>query len=302
MLQLAGSRAQPEINGQLRASQLLARAPLAGLQIDDGNLTLDLMGERALIQGQLVAPGGSALISGQLNWNPQLQGELRLAGLNWPVEHELAQLRLDSDLQLQVAEPELTLAGTVTVREGLVRVAELPPTAVAVSSDERLISRGQLADEGYWQTRMQLLLKLGDKLRLEAFGLTGRLTGQLRAEERGEGLQLLGEVAVRDGRFKAYGQNLIMRRATLGLRSRLAFLTRGAVRLSHPLAERETSAAVYDERRVIAYEGLTRQASDLLAMAKQTGGLFWPSELAQYRTVVGRLGLDAAQTVARVEL
>lgn len=216
VLQLAGSRAQPEINGQLRASQLLARAPLAGLQIDDGNLTLDLMGERALIQGQLVAPGGSALISGQLNWNPQLQGELRLAGLNWPVEHELAQLRLDSDLQLQVAEPELTLAGTVTVREGLVRVAELPPTAVAVSSDERQLNRGRHTDQGYWQTRMQLLLKLGDKLRLEAFGLTGRLTGQLRAEERGEGLELLGEVAVRDGRFKAYGQNLIMRRAALG--------------------------------------------------------------------------------------
>ncbi len=69
-----------------------------------------------------------------------------------------------------------------------------------------------------------------------------------------------------------------------------------------PIPGRETSAAVYDERRVIAYEGLTRQASDLLAKAKQTGGLFWPSELAQYRTVVGRLGLDAAQTVARVEL
>ena len=69
-----------------------------------------------------------------------------------------------------------------------------------------------------------------------------------------------------------------------------------------PIPGRETSAAVYDERRVIAYEGLTRQASDLLAKAKQTGGLFWPSELARYRTVVGRLGLDAAQTVARVEL
>lgn len=216
VLQLDGTRARPEINGQLRASQLLARAPQAGLQLDDGNLTLDLVGERALIQGQLVAPAGSAVVSGQLNWNPQLQGELRLAGLNWPIEHELAQLRLDSDLQLQVAEPELTLAGTVTVREGLVRVAELPPTAVAVSSDERQLNRGRHTDQGYWQTRMQLLLKLGDKLRLEAFGLTGRLTGQLRAEERGEGLQLLGEVAVRDGRFKAYGQNLIMRRATLG--------------------------------------------------------------------------------------
>ena len=69
-----------------------------------------------------------------------------------------------------------------------------------------------------------------------------------------------------------------------------------------PIPGRETGQAVYDERRVIAYEGLTRQASDLLAKARQTGGLFWPSELAQYRTVVGRLGLDAAQTVARVEL
>ncbi|MBQ1784800.1 MAG: translocation/assembly module TamB domain-containing protein [Gammaproteobacteria bacterium] len=216
VLRLSGARSQPEINGQLRASKLLARAPRAGVQIDDGDLNIDLVGERALVQGQLVAAGGSALVSGQLSWTPQLQGELRLAGLNWPIEHELAQLRLDSDLQLSVAEPQLTLAGTVTVREGLVRVIELPPTAVAVSSDERLINRGQLADEGYWQTRMQLLLKLGDRLRLEAFGLTGRLTGQLRAEERGEGLQLLGEVAVRDGRFKAYGQNLIMRRAILG--------------------------------------------------------------------------------------
>ena len=69
-----------------------------------------------------------------------------------------------------------------------------------------------------------------------------------------------------------------------------------------PIPGQKTGRAVYDERRVIAYEGLTRQASDLLAKARQTGGLFWPSELAQYRTVVGRLGLNVAQTVGRVEL
>jgi len=95
-------------------------------------------------------------------------------------------------------------------------VEELHASAVSVSSDEVVIQQAAVATDSQWRTRLELVVKLGERLRLDAFGLTGRLTGQLRARDNGDGLALLGEVAVRDGRFKAYGQNLIMRRATLG--------------------------------------------------------------------------------------
>lgn len=214
-LQLAGYRQAPQLNGQLLASQLRFDAEALGLVIDDGELAVAVDGERARLNGQLQAAGGSVVVNGQFSWLAGLQGQLQLAGLNWPVKHELAQLRLDSDLTIDIDQPRLRVAGKVSVREGLIAVQELPPTAVAVSSDERIVRAGKAEQGQYWQTLLDVELALGNKLQLQAFGLGGRLAGQLRARDSGKGLQLLGEVAVKDGRFKAYGQNLIMRKAIL---------------------------------------------------------------------------------------
>ncbi len=214
-LQLAGQRQSPQINGQVLANQLQFDAEALGLVIDDGELAVAVDGERARLNGQLQASGGSVVINGQFSWLAGLQGQLQLAGLNWPVKHELAQLRLDSDLEIDIDQPRLRVAGKVSVRDGLVAVQELPPAAVAVSSDERIVRAGKAEQGQYWQTLLDVELALGNKLQLQAFGLGGRLAGQLRARDSGKGLQLQGEVAVKDGRFKAYGQNLIMRKAVL---------------------------------------------------------------------------------------
>lgn len=214
-LQLAGRRQAPQINGQLQARALQLDAEALGVLIDDGELRVDVDGERARLNGQLQADGGHVVVNGQFSWLAGLQGQLRLAGLNWPVKHELAELRLDSDLNIEVDQPRLRVAGKVSVREGLIAVQELPPAAVAVSGDERILRAGKTEQEQYWQTLLDVQLALGDRLQLSAFGLSGRLAGQLRARDQGRGLQLQGEVAVKDGRFKAYGQNLIMRKAVL---------------------------------------------------------------------------------------
>lgn len=215
-LQLSGLRHAPLIHGQVTASKLQCEAEALGLVIDDGDVAIEVEGDTARItHGQLQAKGGSVALKGQLNWLDSLQGQLQLAGNNWPLEHEMANLRLDSDLRIDIEQPQLRVAGKVTVREGAISVQDLPPSAVSVSSDERLVYAGEVEQNQYWQTLLNVELALGNKLQLQAFGLSGRLAGQLRARDDGKGLQLQGELAIKNGRFKAYGQNLIMRKAVI---------------------------------------------------------------------------------------
>jgi DNA-binding transcriptional ArsR family regulator len=69
-----------------------------------------------------------------------------------------------------------------------------------------------------------------------------------------------------------------------------------------PIPGSKASKAALDERRTGEYERLMMQANGLLETAKEAGGVFRKSELATYRTVIGRLGMDVSQTVASVEL
>ena len=52
-------------------------------------------------------------------------------------------------------------------------------------------------------------------MRLDAFGLKARLTGDLKVAQDKQGLGLNGQINIPEGRFHAYGQDLIVRKGEL---------------------------------------------------------------------------------------
>ncbi|MCQ7044145.1 translocation/assembly module TamB domain-containing protein, partial [Escherichia coli] len=60
-----------------------------------------------------------------------------------------------------------------------------------------------------------LTIHVGNNVRLEAFGLKARLTGDLKVAQDKQGLGLNGQINIPDGRFHAYGQDLIVRKGEL---------------------------------------------------------------------------------------
>lgn len=212
---LSGHLLAPQINGQLR---------LDGGELSGSELPLSLEGLQlqALIAGEQVQLAGNwrsgeqgrGNLQGELNWAEGLSGDLSLQGQRLPVKVEpYAELEVEPDLQLQLRGQRLSVSGKVGVPRGLISVRELPPSTVKVSGDARVVGREAPEAEQGLGIAMDVDVEVGqDKLAFSGFGLTADLRGRVHI---GDNLDTRGELDLANGRYRAYGQRLTIRRARL---------------------------------------------------------------------------------------
>ncbi|MFN3766734.1 MAG: translocation/assembly module TamB domain-containing protein [Ectopseudomonas guguanensis] len=212
---LSGHLLAPQINGQLR---------LDGGELSGSELPLSLEGLQlqALIAGEQVqltgnwrsGEQGRGSLRGELNWAEGLSSDLSLQGQRLPVKVEpYAELEVEPDLQLQLRAQRLSVSGKVGVPRGLISVRELPPSTVKLSSDARVVGREVPEAEQGLGIAMDVDVEVGqDKLAFSGFGLTADLRGRVHI---GDNLDTRGELDLANGRYRAYGQRLTIRRARL---------------------------------------------------------------------------------------
>ncbi|XLY90295.1 translocation/assembly module TamB domain-containing protein [Ectopseudomonas mendocina] len=212
---LSGHLLAPQINGQLR---------LDGGELSGSELPLSLEGLQlqALIAGEQVQLAGNwrsgeqgrGNLQGELNWAEGLSGDLSLQGQRLPVKVEpYAELEVEPALQLQLRGQRLSVSGKVGVPRGLISVRELPPSTVKVSGDARVVGREVPEAEQGLGIAMDVDVEVGqDKLAFSGFGLTADLRGRVHI---GDNLDTRGELDLANGRYRAYGQRLTIRRARL---------------------------------------------------------------------------------------
>ena len=217
--QLAGSLAQPELQGQLRLTDASAKLPAQGLFLQDVNLKALVEKNRLSVSASLKSDPGSLRFEGHIDrpWAQDAQVEARLNGeavtaVNLP---EL-KVQVSPDLQLQANRQELRLEGTAHIPVLLARFKNLPESAVQVSEDVMIAGAETERDSQALAIYADLNLELGEEVRLEGFGLKSRLTGELNLlHTPARGLTTLGQVSVTEGRYKAYGQDLTIERGQL---------------------------------------------------------------------------------------
>lgn len=212
---IAGHLLAPQINGQLR----LEGGELSGSELP---VSLEALQLQALIAGEQVQLSGDwrsgeqgrGNLKGELNWSEGLVGDLSLQGQRLPVKVEpYAELEVEPDLQLQLRAEHLAVKGKVAVPRGLISVRELPPSTVKLSNDARVVGREAPAAEQGMGIAMDVDVEVGqDKLAFSGFGLTADLRGRMHI---GDDLDTRGELDLVNGRYRAYGQRLTIRRARL---------------------------------------------------------------------------------------
>jgi len=213
--ELSGSLQQPLINGEL----VLSDAEIAGSELP---VSFEQLQVRAVIEGERMqiegdwrsGEYGRGEIDGTLAWRDALDLNLRVKGSRLPVIVEpYAELEVEPDLRLALADGQLAVSGKVRVPRGDITVRELPPSTVRVSEDAVIV--GEEADEAQTPLaiRMDIDVEVGqDRLRFSGFGLTADLAGYLHV---GDDLDTRGELNLNNGRYRAYGQRLTIRRAQL---------------------------------------------------------------------------------------
>ena len=122
---------------------------------------------------------------------------------------------LTTDVRCEASAELIKLDGSLDLPWARVQVSELPPSTVEVSDDVVRMDRPRIKKKDRSQAipiESNLFINIGDDVRVEAMGLKARLTGELHVVQDNGTLGLTGEVSVPSGQFKAYGQDLIVRR------------------------------------------------------------------------------------------
>ncbi|MDF0732000.1 translocation/assembly module TamB [Pseudomonas entomophila] len=212
---LSGTLLAPQVNGDL----VLSGGHVSGAELP---VSLEELSLRALIAGEQVqlngdwrsGDAGRGQLSGNLTWGQVLGMDLRLQGQQLPVSVEpYAALEVAPDLNIRLVNEQLAVTGKVQVPKGKITVRELPPSTVKVSDDTVIVGHQTEEGKAPMAIAMDIDVEVGrDKLSFSGFGLTANLLGHVHI---GDNLDTRGELSLADGRYRAYGQRLTIRRARL---------------------------------------------------------------------------------------
>lgn len=211
--QIRGSLRQPDVGGTLILSGGHISGESLPVSLEQLAATVSIRGQRAEVDGHWQSgERGTGQLQGHVAWAP-LEVELALTGAALPLTVvPYAQVYISPDLRIGLRDNALEVTGAVAIPEGKITVADLPRSAVQVSPDAVIMGEETAVEDNPLGISARVQLLVGDRLQLDAFGLTGRLAGQLEVREN---LTATGDLRLLGGAFQRLGQDLKLRRAIL---------------------------------------------------------------------------------------
>jgi translocation and assembly module TamB len=212
---LSGGLLAPLVNGNLELRDGEISGPELPMALQALQLQAVIAGETVQLNGGWKSgKAGQGTLNGNIAWGQALVVDLALKGSQLPVTVEpYAALEVAPDLKISMKDDKLAIVGKVLVPKGEITVRELPPSTVKVSDDTVIV--GQQTEEGKPPMAMAMDIDVvvgEDKLSFAGFGLTANLQGHVHI---GDNMDTRGELWLNDGRYRAYGQRLTVRRARL---------------------------------------------------------------------------------------
>ncbi|WP_194868411.1 translocation/assembly module TamB domain-containing protein [Pseudoalteromonas sp. PPB1] len=217
-----GALSQPQLSGQLRATDVQLKASEIPMAISDLDLDIQLSGQQALLHGELhTLPRGQLTFTGEIDWHAAMAAKLRLNGERLTLMPQPGiELDISPDLSLSYNGQYAELLGSVSVPYGRIEIEELPEGVVTVSDDQVIIDGANPSASESAQIvdyRLDLDVSLLDDVRVKAMGLDAYLAGELSLEKQLASAMLAsGEINLREGQYKAFGQDLSIETGQLG--------------------------------------------------------------------------------------
>jgi translocation and assembly module TamB len=217
-LQLSGTPAAPQVNGIMRLLEGELDFYRLNLGLRDINFNAQVSTDQLQFTAKANAGEGLLNSTGQLQWqDAQLSGQLQLNGDRLLLA-DLPEYRVlaSPDLRFEFKDKQVKVTGSLLIPEAKIQPKEITG-AVQVSSDARYKNEAILENKQTgWVVDSQTRIKLGDKVSVDALGLSGRLSGEvltrLRTNEKAEGT---GELNINEGSYEIYGQKLTIKRGQL---------------------------------------------------------------------------------------
>jgi translocation and assembly module TamB len=207
-LNLGGTIGRPKLNGDIRLEGGGVALVLQGITLEDLQLGIDATADGIELNGQVRSGGGILRAKGNVEYSASgLQGGIKLLGedfllVNLP-EYTAT---VNPDLQFSFNREKGEMKGRVLVVSGLIAPEELS-NSVRVSEDVEIIGDDQTAAKKGWPFSLQLEVVIGEDVRIDGYGLTGRLGGDLHLNiSPGESITGRGDLDLLEGKYSIYGK------------------------------------------------------------------------------------------------
>ncbi len=220
-LRLGGSAQKPLVFGRLALDRAKVQGHWMPFDMTDARLAVNFNGMTSTLEGLLSTTRGQLNLAGDADWRDINAWRARIAAKGDKLRVTVPpMIRIDvsPDLVFEATPQLFSLNGKVDIPWARITVQELPESAVGVSSDEVMLD-DQLKPiqpkTASIPINSNLMIHVGNDVRLDAFGLKARLKGDLKVVQDKKGLGLNGQIDIPSGRFHAYGQDLIVRKGQL---------------------------------------------------------------------------------------
>jgi translocation and assembly module TamB len=214
-----GTVGAPRLDGSVALRNAQVELYRFNTSLTDLNFTARLRDTSIVVDASGQMGEGQLDIGGTLTWHDgEPTGRFTLKGDKLTVaDSPDLKVLASPDLEFAIDGHSINASGEVVIPMARIEPRDLR-TASSVSSDARIVGAKGLPPEPEhtFDVRSRIRVALGDDVKLDAFGLSGRLEGSLtvlsgyRSVETGR-----GEIRVVDGKYDAYGQKLEIERGRL---------------------------------------------------------------------------------------
>ncbi len=217
-LRFAGTLEEPLIYGRTGLFNAKLDSTKLPFEMLPSDIKLTFNGNSSTLEGHLKTPQGEVALNGSADWRTIGEGKAIVTTKGSNLRVTLPpdiEFDLTTDVTCEASSDLIKLDGAISIPWAKVSVSKLPASAVDVSDDVVRLDRPRAKKKAAGMPipiESNLRIHIGDDVRVEAMGLKARLTGNLNVIQDNGTLGLTGQISVPTGSFKAYGQDLLVRR------------------------------------------------------------------------------------------
>jgi translocation and assembly module TamB len=216
-VQVSGTIGTPRFGGTVRLTHgemdvyqvnLSLRQVTVEARLSDGGLDFD---------GGAHAGSGEVSARGHVEWHDLLPyGKFHLQGSSLRVaDVPEAQIDASPDLDFSIAGHRIEVTGQVRVPNAKIQPMDIT-NSVRASPDEIIVGSEVDDPNKRFEVLSAITLTLGDKVYIDAAGLTGRLVGNVTVRSGYDPItRATGELSVAEGKYTAYARKLDIERGRL---------------------------------------------------------------------------------------
>ncbi|MCW8444023.1 translocation/assembly module TamB domain-containing protein [Fluoribacter gormanii] len=215
-LKVSGTLNKRKIESQLRLIKTSFFLPRLGLDVDSFEINVRGKERSWETTGSIISSGHHLSLTGKGNLSSQFTTDIALEGNDFPlIQTSEYKVHVSPKLNLHLTPTVQSISGTI-----LVPYAEIKPRSFHNSvslPDDVVYKRKEKSSPSFTLiSSLDIDLEMGKEVAVNVKGLKGYLDGVLHLKQSQQSsINAYGELSVRQGTYKAYGQDLAIQQGQL---------------------------------------------------------------------------------------